>query len=93
VASTVVKATDASWAGELVLGFGAGAEVAEDAEFERAILVRQWHQRFGRRLSGLNGGDAHRDAAVQATGRSQEQEEEHVRGGTWMTRAGGPRPF
>ena len=49
--------------GKLILRLAAGAEVAEDAELERPVAVRQWDERCGRRLLVLEARNSGDDAA------------------------------
>src|SRR5450759_1482163 len=72
--------------GELVLRLAAGADVAEPAELERAIPVRQWDYRCGRRLLGLEAGSPGGVVAAPVTdpGHDEEEQEHDER---QMTRA------
>src|SRR5438128_1747269 len=62
--------------GELVLGPIARAEVTENGELERAVLVRQRHQLLGRTLLRFDGGRPGGEISVATTGTGHDREEQ-----------------
>src|ERR1035437_894038 len=66
--------------GSLILRLFAGAEVAQDRELQRSILIRQCYRRFGRGLRGRDHSGCGDDAAVPATSPGPNQEEQQHNG-------------